>query len=149
MNKIYYFAFGSNINTERLKERSVNFVDIKSGFIKGYKLAFDKKALGKQGQTYANIQKSENSIVEGILYEVSEQCIKNLDKFEGVPNHYIRKEIDVFTKNEIVKAWVYIANEKMLSEGKPSKEYLSHLLSGKEWLSESYYKGLCAVETLR
>jgi hypothetical protein len=37
----------------------------------------------------------------------------------------------------------YIANSEYIKEGlRPEKEYLNHLLEGKEYLSESYYENL-------
>lgn len=147
MSETYYFAFGSNMNIERLKKREINFSKIFSGYIKGYKLVFDKKASGKLDQTYANIQKEENSIVEGILYQIDNVNIEKLDIYEGVPKHYLRKEIEVNTTHGLINAWVYIAHKDMLTSGKPTKNYLSNLLNAKDYLSENYYKNLCRIET--
>lgn len=48
-----------------------------------------------------------------------------------------------------VAATVYIANPLMLKEGlRPSQEYIDHLLAGKRYLSESYYKKLQGVSTM-
>ncbi len=38
-----------------------------------------------------------------------------------------------------LKAWVYIANENRISEGlPPERDYLAHLLAGKDYLSKAY-----------
>lgn len=150
MSKSYYFAFGSNMNIERLKERKVNFSERVLAYISDYKLVFNKKSLGKPDQTYANIQKAESSIVEGALYLVDDESIKKLDFYEGVPLHYTRQKIDVIINktDKKVKAWTYIANKDMITSGKPSKEYLGHLLAGKDLITESYFKNLSIVETI-
>ena len=152
MNKdfnTYYFAFGSNMNVERVKERKVNFIQRIPASIKDYKLVFDKKASGKPGNTFANIQPQDNSVVEGALYLIDQESLKKLDVVEGVPVHYLRKEIEVNTNTgEKVKAWVYVANGDLLASGKPSRDYLGHLLAGSDLLSNDYYEQLFKVSTL-
>ncbi len=141
----YYFAFGSNLNTQRLKSRRVDIDSKTPAFITGYKLTFDKQATGKVGETFANIQPEKDGTVEGLLYLTNMESIRNLDGFEGVhSNHYVRKEMEVIIKDtqKKVKAWVYVAHHSKITEGKPTKEYLNHILSAKEFLSESYYKEL-------
>lgn len=152
MNKdnfnVYYFAFGSNMNIERVKERKVKYLERFPATLKGYRLVFNKPDFNEPGLTYANIQPEENSIVEGALYLTDMESIKILDGFEGVPVHYLRKEIEVISyTGDIIKAWVYIAIEDTLKPGKPSKDYLGHLLAGKDLLSENYYEQLISVQT--
>lgn len=144
----YYFAYGSNMNVERVKERKVNFIQRKSASVKDHKLVFDKKDSENPGMAYANIQPEENSVVEGVLYLTDYESIKKLDVFEGVPVLYRRKEIEVITNSgERVKAWVYIANGPLLPSGKPPRDYLEHLLAGRDLLSKDYHEQLSKVET--
>ena len=76
--------------------------------------------------------------VEGIVYQFDE--IHKLDKYEGYPNHYDRKLMTISIGGEPTEAWVYFAQEDRIAEGlMPSKEYLEHLLQGKEYLSEAYF----------
>ena len=110
----YYFAYGSNLNVERLKKRNVSFNKNLSAMIKDYKLVFNKIASKNPNlERYANIIKTKNSIVEGILYQITRDSLQELDKHEGFPNHYNRYEKEILIKStgEIVKAWVYIANQ--------------------------------------
>lgn len=149
MTNQYYFAFGSNINVQRVEERGIKFTQRVPAFINDYELVFNKQAWGKPGETYANIQTKKGSVVEGVLYLTDEEGIKKLDKFEGVAtNHYVREEMEVTVKSteEKVKAWVYIAHESKIAVGNPSMEYLNHLLSDKESLSEGYHTRLSQVE---
>lgn len=65
----YYFAYGSNMDEKRMKERmeTINgrcgefpkskFRIIGGGIKKGYILKFNKEANGKTGEGYANIAK--------------------------------------------------------------------------------------------
>lgn len=146
---ILYFAYGSNMNPRRMSERGINIVKPISCSLAGYKLIFNKKA--KDGAfAYANIQIScEDDFVEGILYQLSNEDIKKLDRFEGFPNHYDKKSLSVVCSDgKNVQALTYIANGNMIKNGlKPKKEYLNHLLAGKDYLSEKYYKSLSNTST--
>jgi len=101
-----------------------------------------------QGAGFANIVKGEGR-VEGILYEIDETSLKRLDYYEGILDHYNRIEVEVNCEAQPLKAWVYVANENKIKEGlKPRREYLNHLLKGRDLLSEEYIEELQAVETI-
>ena len=104
-----YFAYGSNMDKNRMNERKINFTSRKGAKLYGYKLVFNKKASGGDF-TYANIIHSESDYVEGAVYEFPCIEISNLDKYEGYPDHYDRKEV-VLTENcgNKIKAITYIA----------------------------------------
>jgi gamma-glutamylcyclotransferase (GGCT)/AIG2-like uncharacterized protein YtfP len=136
---IYYFAYGSNMNSKRMLERVGEFSIIGRGVLIDFRLAFNKKAQGKVGEAYANVMPSSGDSVEGVVYQFDE--IQKLDKPEGYPNHYDRKLMKISIGGETTEAWVYFAQESRIAEGLfPSKEYLEHLLQGKEYLSEDYWQ---------
>jgi cation transport regulator ChaC len=143
-----YFAYGSNMDQDRMKQRNIRFSKREHAILKGYRLEFNKIASGNEG--YANIVKDTNGIVEGILYEIEEEDIRKLDRYEGCPNHYYRITVNVELDNgQIVEASTYIANQSMIKEGlKPRKSYLEHLLKGCDLLSKEYCEMLKKVETL-
>ena len=146
---MWYFAYGSNMDKERMEERGVNFNERKYGFINGWRLAFNKVVSENSNKGYANIEKDDNGIVEGILYQIEEDGLEILDNKEGVPNHYIKEKLEVWLENEEkVLAYVYIANKDKVKDGlKPSKEYLSHLLKGCDLLSEEYCDKIKDIKT--
>lgn len=153
--KVYYFAFGSNMNPARMSERGVSFTGQFGAKLRGYRLAFNKVAgfsfsttTKKEG--YANIVKSKaTSVVEGIVYETNQAGIAALDKFEGVPVHYYKAWALVETQEgKTIEALVYVAQPSKTHNGlKPGREYLDHLLVGKEFLSPEYYARLENWET--
>jgi gamma-glutamylcyclotransferase len=143
---IYYFAYGSNMNFERLKIRDSSASRLGSAFLEGYELVFNKIAKNKQGVSYANIQENFNSNVEGILYSLDNLDL--LDKFEGFPKEYFRKEIEIIFENKMLKTWTYIANkDKTGIDIFPEKEYLNHILCGEPFLSKSYFKLISNIKT--
>lgn len=140
--KMKYFAYGSNIDPKRMTDRGIIFSSRVPAILRGYKLIFNKRSKADPHEGYANIIEKENEAVEGALYEISESALDILDKFEGAPNHYRRECIEATTKNG-VKYWAitYIANSKYISNNvKPTIEYLSHILTGRDIFSESYYE---------
>ena len=131
----YYFAYGSNLNINRMKERGIKYKNIIPAKLEHFELKFNK--ISKKQGAVANVVFKEDSIVEGILYEVYN--IEQLDRFEGAPNHYKRIQMMVGD----VKAWVYVAQPKYIREGlKPKQEYLNHLLAGKSYMSDTYFEKL-------
>ena len=149
----YYFAYGSNIDLNRMKEREVEFVSYQRAILENYTLRFNKYSY-KTGCGVANIETKEGDYVEGVLYELEnpEEGISRLDYFEGffcencLQNHYLRRIMKVKTNDgREVEAYVYVANPIHVDNSlKPSLEYLRHLLSGceRKILSEEYCKRL-------
>jgi gamma-glutamylcyclotransferase (GGCT)/AIG2-like uncharacterized protein YtfP len=147
--KHYYFAYGSNMNQERMAIRGLSFSDPVKGVMKGYRLAFNKKAWDHPARSYANIVYDPGSYVEGVLYRLEdEHQIKKMDPFEGAPRLYSREIFPIETVHGDIPSWVYVANKATIFEGlKPDRWYLEHLLAGRKHLSQSYYESLTRVET--
>jgi gamma-glutamylcyclotransferase (GGCT)/AIG2-like uncharacterized protein YtfP len=137
------------MNPERMKARGIKFVGYEKATLRNSILKFNKRALS-DGEGFANIEFRANKEVEGILYELSNHWqIFLLDRFEGYPNHYKRFESIVKTSNGFKYAYIYKANQRFIQRGlKPSRDYLNHLLAGKELLSEDYYTKLEATQCI-
>jgi len=140
---MWYFAYGSNMNFDRMRERILREPIAKAGWLVGYCLLFNKVASKKSGVGYANIKENKDENVYGVLYDVTQDEIAKLDGFEGVPRHYEKKEMEIKSGNGNVTAVVYIANKEQVKDGLlPERAYLNHLLKGKEYLPMEYYKKL-------
>ncbi|WP_439133698.1 gamma-glutamylcyclotransferase family protein [Pseudomaricurvus sp.] len=146
----YYFAYGSNMNANRMIERGLRFERALSGKIQGLGLAFNKRAADAPHRSYANVVYAPDGCVEGVLYQLKEldEIIK-MDPFEGSPRLYSREIYLVHTDEGPIPAWVYIANRAMISDDlKPERWYLEHLLAGKPYLTEGYYDVLAQTQCL-
>jgi len=145
-----YFAYGSNMDSQRMKEREVKYSKRELAIMIGHELFFNKQASRNPNEGYANLIPKEGTATEGILYEINDEDIVKLDKFEGYPNHYIKKTIKVKLKNgNEVDALVYLAQSDKTKNGlKPCKEYLNHLKQGEDLLSEKYSNLLESFDTL-
>lgn len=135
----YYFAYGSNLDYEQMKKRcSKNVRFIEMAYLENYRFVYDGFYNFRNGAV-ANIVYAKNSKVWGVLYEIDETCLKELDSYEGYPKFYGRKILKV--KDEGGKeydAWLYL--REPLKEGEPSEEYRSIILRGaRKWgLPEDY-----------
>lgn len=133
LNAIYYFAYGSNLMANQMKERCPDNTLIGPAIINGFKWFINKRG-------YANIIPSKNDFVEGIVYKISENDEYNLDIKEGVAKgHYKKRYIDAVLKESTLNCLVYI--DPINATGVPSKEYITRLLNGKidSKISESFY----------
>ena len=146
MSQIEYFAYGSNMNPERMKERIGWMPPLRSAILKDYQLLFDKQS-NDGGK--ANIRPLKGEKVEGVLYQLAEQDLVNLDGFEGISEgHYARERLEVnINGNGKCRATAYIAL-KTGPENPPTREYLDHLLAGAEYLSQEYLTKLQNHSTL-
>ena len=74
-----YFAYGSNLNPERIRQRIPDARPVGRATLYGWKLV---------ERLYADIEKSRTSRVEGVLYLVTTTELHRLDAYEGYPNIY-------------------------------------------------------------
>jgi len=117
VNYILYFAYGSNMNPDRMAIRCPDASVIGRAELHDYKLT---------ERLYADIDYQEDSIVYGFLYQISNRHLKLLDKFEGVPKIYMRKLVDVVYNGTHFTALTYemTPETKRVRNGQPySEEY--------------------------
>ena len=81
----YYFAYGSNMNHEHMKFRCPKAKFIETYKLPGYELVF---------RSVADVQQSEDSSVTGALFEITNDCERSLDVYEGYPNLYTKKYVN-------------------------------------------------------
>ncbi len=82
----------------------------------------------------ASIRPFRGEKVIGAIYEISEQCLRRLDRYEGYPDSYNRFTVTVFDEDgESTQAITYIKAGQS-EETPPSPEYLSVIQQGyKDW----------------
>lgn len=137
---VWYFAYGSNMNPKRMQARGLQPKNIVPASLEHYRLCFNKRAHGKDGVAYANIEAAAGEKVFGVAYELEgEVALRQLDHFEGTPVRYSRERFLLLSPHGPLPAWVYVANPAWrASDLKPEANYLKHLLAGSQFLPESY-----------
>lgn len=88
--KRLYIAYGSNLNVRQMKTRCPNAKILGTAKLKGWELLFK----GSKSCSYLTIEKKENGIVPVVIWEVSESDEKALDRYEGYPTFYYKKDIE-------------------------------------------------------
>ncbi len=144
----YYFAYGSNMNPQRVARRGLRTAGAALGELADFRLEFNKASRDHPGFGHANIEYERGRVVEGVLYELAAPGeILKMDPFERAPWNYGREVVQVASGQQTVWAWTYFANPAVKRPGlTPPAEYLQHLLAGEPWLSEAYFRHLLSFQ---
>ena len=114
-----YVAYGSNLNVQQMAHRCPTARLYATGVIKDYELQFK----GQPQSAFATIAKKPGSEVPVAVWEIQRADEYFLDRYEGYPSHYFKKDVPVeLTDGREVKAMVYIMNLRM-NFGMPSTHY--------------------------
>ena len=129
MADVWYFAYGSNVNPEQMKERIGEFKEAVKATLIGFKLVFRGYSPRWNGAP-ADIEPSRESVVYGVLYRISEDQLKELDSYEGFPNFYKHEMVEVLTEaGRKIQAVTYVRTRKEPCS-KPSKRYVETIIRG-------------------
>jgi hypothetical protein len=132
-----YFAYGSNLNPQRMEKRGVKPRFIARAKAHNYSLTFLNT--GKDQPGVAGLLNHSGAENEGVLYLVTDEELATLDFFERVPSAYIRYpcQISVTLGNNgriyIPRLSVITYQSLYQTPSPPEKAYLDHLLKGAQF----------------
>lgn len=128
----YYLAYGSNLSVAQMAQRCPDAIYVGAAEVEDYQLLFK----GSQTGSYLTIEPKEGSVVPVLVWKISGRDEMCLDRYEGCPNFYYKKEMTVNLKSLIdgmeigkVDAIVYIMHEDR-PLGCPTKHYYDICLEG-------------------
>lgn len=127
----YYLAYGSNLNVRQMRFRCPTALVVGRGVIKDYRLLFK----GSKTGSFLTIEKAKGYEVPVAVWKVDEACEESLDRYEGYPSFYYKKEIEIDFKSikkglpRHSKAFVYIMHEER-ELGIPSRGYVEVCIEG-------------------
>ena len=113
MTNHFYFAYGSNMNPDRIRQRIPGARLVGKAHIKGWKLA---------ERLYADIDRARGERVEGVLYLVTPSELFRLDAYEGYPRTYNCIGVNAYLDNEhkvYAVTYVMTPETKKERDGKP------------------------------
>jgi len=155
---IEYFAYGSNLSKEQMKDRGITVKNTEIAELPGWKLAFTIYSDTWKGGV-GDIVPDPEKKVEGVVYTIPCDNLKNLDHYEGrkVEDNmevgmYRRQYLPVKKADGWKTVLTYLVNRtveyKSTVDYRPSKDYLETIISGAEehGLSEGYLKWLKNIE---
>ena len=127
---MYYFAYGSNLSKKQMQTRCPDGKAMFSATLPNYQLLFTGWSRVWRGGV-ANIKGFRGRKVLGAIYEITEQCLRRLDKYE---TGYQRFNVTVFDEDgQQIEAVTYI-KAGQIEETSPSKEYLAVIRQGyRDW----------------
>ena len=131
MDKRYYIAYGSNLNVYQMRYRCPSARIIGTAVIPNYELLFK----GSKTGSYLTIEPKEGSNVPAAVWETTAEDELALDRYEGYPTFYYKKELVLPIKGIKTgkvrnrKVYVYIMHEDR-PIGIPSKSYVRTCIEG-------------------
>ena len=129
--KRYYIAYGSNLNVPQMRSRCPHATILGTANLKGWDLLFKGSGTG----AYLTIEPLEGGPVPVVVWEVTAPDEAALDRYEGFPNFYYKKDIKIQYKGILtgrrrtVTAFAYIMHEER-QIGVPSNLYMRTCLEG-------------------
>ena len=113
-----YIAYGSNMDVRQMGLRCPTAKLIGPSEVEGYRLLFK----GSQTGAYATIEPYEGSKVPVLIWEIGKNDENSLDRYEGFPTFYYKKDLIVSINGKSETAMVYIMDERR-PFGEPSSRY--------------------------
>ncbi len=113
-----YLAYGSNLNKKQMSKRCPKAKPIGPIILSGYKLEFRRVA------TIKHTKKIEDKLGCG-LWEITKDCEKSLDIYEGFPIVYSKITIELKDGRNVM---TYIMNNGAL--GPPTAKYFNTIKNG-------------------
>jgi len=121
-----YAAYGSNMNLEQMKRRCPKAKVVGKGELQDYKLTFRGKQAG-----VANVERSSQGIVPIVLWAITRDCERALDRYEGYPTLYKKEEVSVATNAGEQDAMLYVmAKQYEGMPAMPSEHYFEIIRQG-------------------
>ena len=126
-----YLAYGSNLNIRQMKDRCPDARIVGTAELLGWRLMFK----GSKSGNYLTIERDEGCTVPVAVWAISERDEQSLDRYEGYPTFYYKKELPVTLreaesgKARPVQAFVYIMHEER-KLGRPDESYVARCREG-------------------
>ena len=108
-----YFVYGMNTNRQSMASRCPTAIDL--GYAKLLGGAFRFAGC-------ADIVANDDSVVDGVLWSITDNDLAALDSLEGFPTFYDRMEFDVEHNGKLMQAIAYFMNPGF-ETAPPSQSY--------------------------
>lgn len=145
-HEVLYFAYGSNLSTEQMRQRCPFSTAIGLGFLPGWRWIINERGFANivplDHVSSSDITPDPAGGVYGLLYLLPPRDEESLDVFEGVPESYDKAQCQarwvrdgdakpIPGEGTPVKVLVYV-DEKRTSEAAPRTEYIGRMERGIE-----------------
>lgn len=119
-----YFAYGSNINLDQMAYRCPDASVVGPVTLENYELLFRRGG-------FATIEPREGETVTGLLWSITPECERSLDRYEGYPRFYDKRMVTVRdSEGRSLSVMAYIMDERFREPMLPSDSYYQGILEG-------------------
>lgn len=110
-----YFAYGANINLHDMGQRCPAAKPVGAFEVRDWQLEF---------HSHATIQPRKGASVHGVIWDLTPDCERSLDMFEGYPIYYSKKSWD----QDGLRFFFYVMNDPLT--GFPNRSYIMGIADG-------------------
>jgi hypothetical protein len=129
---IRYFAYGSNLVVERMRERGAEFLAARPATLRDHALVFDKRS--RDGSSRANVSRAADRRVFGVLYDLGAEALEALRQYEG--GYDLVDVLVEATRHdgriEVLPAKTFMARPDRRTDAPPAPRYVDLILQGVE-----------------
>ena len=121
---MFYIAYGSNLNLDQMAFRCPRSVRVCRGVVRGWKLVF---------KFHAGIIETgdPSDFVPVLLWKIHDSDWKSLDRYEGFPSYYVKREIPVEREDGLVDNCIaYVMTDKRPRIQPPAPAYFNIIEEG-------------------
>lgn len=115
-----YFAYGMNTNRDSMGQRCPRAHSLGHARLIDHAFRF---------AVHADVVRCSGSYVDGVLWQITDQCLAALDILEGYPGYYRRAYRRAWHQGRTVMAMTYYMPPMALAQA-PSKAYFDMIVEG-------------------
>ena len=119
-NPLLYFAYGMNTNPRGMAQRCPGALSMGPARLIDRSFRFS---------THADVVKCRGSYVDGVLWTITPDHLKNLDLLEGYPYYYNRRPLPVAYQDRVVMAETYFMQPGNI-DSPPGQGYFDMVVEG-------------------
>ena len=103
----FYFAYGSNMNSEQMRQRVPNAIELGVATLSNWRVVERKTA---------DIEPHRGSETYGVLFALTSAGVRRLDAYEGHPLAYRRQVVRVYVQGRTLPAITYVMTPETAAE---------------------------------
>lgn len=128
MEETLYFAYGSNINLDQMAHRCPAAQTVGPVVLPDYKLLFRSNI---RGNGVATIKPHKGRKVYGLLWNITPECERSLDVYEGFPRLYDKQMVTVQDgSGREIPVMAYVMTDLCREPAMPSSYYYNGIETG-------------------
>lgn len=120
MQTEYYFGYGMNTNVAGMRRRCPAAKSLGHALLRDWRFRFAH---------HADVVPAPGGKVHGVLWTITPECLRSLDRLESYPHYYGRKVVTVEHRGREYQAWTYYMQPGMV-DAHPGKHYWDCLVEG-------------------